>query len=370
MGSNYILYSVYHDLALEERSHEVFLALEQIPNYQMIVNSLGEFTSAKEKETLTFIPKKIKYFGILRLFDFWGLTKKLIRKYNPSIVVIHDDAVLVRYIKKHYPDIKIIYDQSELEIDRRVTGIKTFFLKLCDWYGRKAVKLCDLFIAASEERAEISKQYFGFDYDYITFNNMHRIADDDIGNEFEKKYSHVFSKGIDVITYGGGIAIDRGTFDLIDAVKGDSSKYLIVAGSAWNNFPKFKQKLKNELINNVEYIGYVSRREWAYILSKSSASVVFYDKNISMNFKYCASGKGYESLFLGVPIICSDNPPLVSLCKDYKCGVCGTNMRDATKKLFENYEYYKENARIFSSLVDYESRIPKLSKQIAIKLTM
>ncbi len=368
MGNNYILYSVYHDLALEERSHEVFLALAQIPNYRMLVNSLGDFASAKEKEALTFIPKKNKCFGMLRLFDFWKLTKRLIRKYNPSIVVLHDDAVLVRYIKRHYPDIKIIYDQSELEIDRKIIGIKTLFLKVCDWYGRKAVKLCDLFIAANEERAEISKQYFGFDYDYLVFNNMHKISDDDIGNEFEEKYFHVFSKGVDVITYGGGIAVDRGTFDLIDAVKGDSSKYLLIAGSSWNNLQQFEKKLENELIKNVKYIGYVSRREWAYILSKSSASVVFYDKNISMNFKYCASGKGYESLFLGVPIICSDNPPLVSLCNDYKCGVYGTDMKDTTKCLFENYSYYKENAMNFSNLVDYENRIPSLAKQIANKL--
>ncbi len=370
MESKYILYSVYHDLSLEERSREVYLALTQISNYQVIVNSLGKFSSISNNDDFKFVPKKNKIFGMLRLINFWKLTKRLLRQYNPKVVVLHDDAVLVRYIKRNYPDIKIVYDQSELEIDRKISGIKTLFLKLCDLFGKNAVKLCDLFITANEERAKISKQYYNFECNYIVFNNMHKIAENEIGREFEEKYSHVFSKRVDVIVYGGGIAKDRGTFDLIDAVKMDKDKYLIIAGAAWKNLSIFQDKLRRENIDNVEYVGFVSRREWAYILSKSSASVVYYDKTISLNFKYCASGKGYESLFLGVPIICSDNPPLVSLCEEYKCGVCGDNMRVATKSLFTQYDYYKENAKVFSGLVDYDSRIPNLSQQIVYELRL
>ena len=56
------------------------------------------------------------------------------------------------------------------------------------------------------------------------------------------------------------------------------------------------------------------------------------------------------------------------LCNDYKCGVCGANISESMKHLFENYNYYKKNALAFSNFVDYDGRIPNLSKQIVDKL--
>lgn len=367
-NTNYVLYAVYHDLTLEERSHEVYQAISHLPNVKIILNSLGSLPEEEAKSTILFSPIERKRVGMLRLFSFWNLTKKLLKQYKPAVVVVHDDSVLIRYIKKHYPETKIVFDQSELEIDRKVTGLKTAFLKCCDLFGKNAVKQCDLFISANEERAIISKKYYNLDCKYIAFDNMHKIKEDNVGYEFFDKYKHIFSNDKLVIVYGGGIAIDRGTFDLINAVKNNDKLYLLVAGSEWNNLPKFNDVIVQDAIDNVEYVGYVSRREWGYIMKNASASVVFYDPTISLNFKYCASGKGYESLFMGVPLICSENPPLISLCEKYKCGVCNSDMGIAVKKLLDNYEYYKKNALEFSSLIDYENRIPELAKSLENEL--
>lgn len=368
-STKYILYAVYHDLTIEERSREVYQALAKLPDVKIILNSLGSLPDEEKIEsTNIYSPVKRKYLGILRLLSFWNLTKKLLKRYKPAVVVVHDDAVLIRYIKKYYPETQIVYDQSELEINRKVTGLKTAFLKCCDWFGKDAVKYCDLFISANEERAIISKEYYRFKCKYIVFNNMHKIKEEEVGFEFADKYKHAFLSDKLTIVYGGGIAEDRGTFALVDAVKSNKKLYLLVAGAEWNNLQKFNDKLEQDAIENVEYVGYVSRREWGYILKNAAASVVFYDPSVSLNFKFCASGKGYESLFMGVPIICSENPPLISLCEKYKCGICNSNMVIALNRLLENYDYYKLNAIKFDSLVNYDNRIEVFASSIKDEL--
>lgn len=367
IGQKIIVYAVYHDLTVEERSHEVYQALCMIA--KVALNSLGTVpTQDLKNKVIVISPCRFKRLGFLRLFDFWYKTKQMIKKYHPAVVVLHDDAVLIRYVKKYYPDIKIVYDQSELEIDRKVKSFKTAFLKMCDWFTKKDIKQIDLFISANKERGEISKKFYNFKCNTIIFNNMHKIQETDIGYEFAEKYQDIFSKEKLVIIHGGGIAHDRGTFKLIEAVKNNNNLYLIIAGAAWNNLQKYNDMIKNEGITNVKYVGFVQRREWAYILKNAGASVVYYDPDISLNFKFCESGKGYESLFLGVPLICSANPPLISLCKEYRCGVCNNDMLEAINELCQYYEYYKQHAMLFAEKVNYENRIIDLSNTIRKEL--
>lgn len=364
-----IIYAVYHDLSIEERSNEVFQALTKIPNSRVILNSLSEMpNNLLNKNTVFYSPRKPKYFTFLRLFKFWRLTKKLLSKYKPVAIILHDDAKLINYVLKKFPQTKIIYDQSELEIDRKITNLKTLFLKIVDMYGKNSIKYSNLFITANEERAEISKRYYQFTCKHVVFNNMHKINEEDIGIEYEDKYKYIFKEKSRVIVYGGGISKERGTFDLIDAIDKYEDIFLIIAGSCWNNLEVYKNKLRRDNISNVKYIGFVSRREWSYVLSKSMASFVYYDSNISLNFKYCASGKAYESLFIGVPLICSSNPPLISLCDEYECGVYSSNVKDSVDKLLSKYDYYKKNALKFKNLVDFDGRIPALAKSLEIEI--
>ena len=96
---------------------------------------------------------------------------------------------------------------------------------------------------------------------------------------------------------------------------------------------------------------------------ESQASVVLFDKN-SINTKFCASGKCYESLFVKTPILASENPPLKRLCEQEGIGVSNDNFYEGIKTLENNYDYYVKNVENYLLKLDYDNRLKVLEKQI------
>ena len=72
------------------------------------------------------------------------------------------------------------------------------------------------------------------------------------------------------------------------------------------------------------------------------AGYVGYDI-INLNTKYCASGKIYEYLYEGLPILAYKNIPLKCFVEENKIGLSGDNFKELIKNLQNNYENYKEN---------------------------
>ena len=358
-----IVYAVYHDLNSEARSSEVLQALQLLGEVHII--SYADIPEKyKNNSTKVYIAKQKGNIPGTRFFSFVELTRKTINMENPNMVLFHDFSLLVKMVKKRHSNTIIAYDQSELVIDRKIKSLKTFILSLFDYNEKKILKNIDIYIAANKDRAEIAKKYFDLKNDILVFDNMHKIDSFCDKKEGESKFGKLFSKDVFTIVYGGGIRDDRGTYELSAAVGKLGNNYrLIVAGNDWGNSSKFKKYLLENNITNVSYIGFVKREEWGYLLTRANASTVFFLQN-TLNNKYCASGKMYESLFLGKPIICSTNPPLVSLCNEFNCGVYGDNLESAILELKENYDKYCKGAVKFSKSVDYDSRLTDLSNAI------
>ena len=63
----------------------------------------------------------------------------------------------------------------------------------------------------------------------------------------------------------------------------------------------------------------------------------------NLNTKYCASGKIYEYLYEGLPILAYKNIPLKRFIEKYKIGVSGDNFNELINELESNYDKYKKN---------------------------
>lgn len=358
-----IVYSVYHDLRWEERSREVLEALQQFAEVYIITYA-DIPDKCKNKFTHPCIVKSVFKIPGSRYFNYVRETKKMIKKIKPDVVLLHDFPILISWLKKAFPSTKIVYDQSELVIDRKAKSIKTFGLSLIDRIEKRDVKKVDVYIAANQERADIAKKHFKLKNHIIVFDNMHRIDGTVDEKVCETKYAPLFAKSSFTIVYGGGIREDRGTFEIAAALKKLGADYnLIIVGNDWGNKQNFISYLKDNNITNVDYIGFIDRNEWGYLLKCSKASIVFFLQN-TINNTYCASGKMYESLFLGKPIICSTNPPLKHLCDRFHCGVCSEDFASSIKNLKDNYEYYVDGAKSFIEATDYDGRINRLADSI------
>lgn len=234
---------------------------------------------------------------------------------------------------------------------------------------KKYLKFADVVIAANIERAKIMKEYFQLNEMPIIFDNIHKIDDEYDTFECNKKYNYLFNDDAFYIVYAGGISKKRMTFELIEAVGSLGNDYrLIILG---NVSPKDKNEydlmIKRNKFSNISYLGFLPRNEWRYILSRSHISVSAFAQDTVNNIN-CASGKLYESLFEGKPILTSTNPPLKRLCNDYKIGVSTDNFLEGILELEKNYDEYCKNVETYISTLNYEERIDALAERLKEKI--
>lgn len=371
-----IVYTVYHDVNKEARSKELLNCCRQLGEVHFV-------SYAKAKDITDIKEYIIEKKSIIALIKFLLKSIRVIKMIEPDIVVLHDNdcAVLIPFIKKNYPKIKIIYDSSELYIkEKRVKkknwktdGIKvwikqkaTAFRPICE---KKYLREADIIIAANYERAKIMVDYFKLSELPIIFDNMHRI--DEIYNETlcRNKFKENIIEGKFNILFGGGISEERKTFDYIKAFKNLDNRFnLVIAGSASEVAKKkYNEMIKIMGIQNIHYIGFISRAELRYCMKNCKASVVVFDQD-SYNTKYCESGKCYESLFEGTPILASENPPLKRLCENEGIGVSDDSYERGIRTLYNNYEIYCENVKKYVTQANYEYRVKKLVEVIERKL--
>ena len=358
--AKHILFCVYHDLNSEERSKELLKILNQLGNVDII---------SRTKE-LPIRNNNIRAFYAGEYIDFIKSSIKKILNSKYDICVVHDNygALLVPFIKIFQGNTKIIYDSSELypiyELKTKaipfVIKFKSYLLAVCE---KLFIKKADLVIAANAERASFMKRYYKITKEIIIYDNIHFIDDEYDPIICEKKYSELFAKDKFAILNAGGIFNDRYIFELADAVReiGDDYLLLVVGGGVEREINRFKEKYEGN--DTVRYLGFIPRIELKYLIQKSNLCFTGF-KPISINNIYCASGKTYESLMEGTPILCSDNPPLAKLCNDLGVGIADNDFSSAIMKIRSDYDFYKKNAVSFKDKIDYWGRYNQLIHEV------
>lgn len=372
-----IVYTVYHDLNKEARSMEMLNSLVRIGNVHLISYAVPNNVS----NVKTYLINKQSPFALI---SFINKAKKIINSIRPEVIVLHDNdsAVLIPYIKSKSKDSIIIYDSSELYIKEKwnINRLLQFNLfqdgfnvwlkqKLTGfrlYYERKYLKEVDYVFAANIERAEIMKEYFSLDKMPSIFNNIHRIDEQYDESYCHSKYHIYFDTPDPVILFGGGISEERKTFDYIKSIKKSKHnvKLLIVGSASQKALKKYSDLIAKEKLDSVvNYIGYVPRSDLKYLMQHSSASVVIFDTD-SFNTLYCESGKCYESLFEGTPILASENPPLKRLCDMHNVGVSDDDYAFAIDVLFSDYSKYVDGAKEYIESIRYDDRESNLTAEL------
>lgn len=355
-----IVFVVYHDLLTEARSQDTLKALE----------SIGEVTVISQKELPSWsrskniiVPYENKKKGF-RYARFLKAAQKTIIEEKPQMVFLHDAINMISFVKTHCPDSKIVCDQSELMVDRKNTNIRMVILNVIDWYYKKQLKKANLVICANEERAIITQFYYKLNKKPYVFENIHRIDDEYKKEELDRKYARYLTDQCKLIVYGGGVSKARKTYELVRAAATKEDVHLIVAGASPEGVSEFNQLVEElKASERITYIGFVPRSEWRYLLSIADISFVAFERNCWNNI-YCASGKAFESLFEGTPILCSNNPPLERICREKHVGVANDNYSEGIDALLQDIGTFKKDALAFAQTLDYESRIRDLTKEI------
>jgi hypothetical protein len=354
-----IMFIVYHDIRTNARSQEILECSKKI-GYTFFVS----YSKLIHEKNYNFI---LTGRGKRNYFTFIRDSIKAIKTKRPDIVILHDNytALILRWILKYRKNIFIIFDSSELYINVKPKSLKMLIAYHMNYFEKKYLKYADIVIAPNIERANIMKHYYKLNRLPIVFNNIHRINDNYNILECNKKYGKYFNDGAFCIVYGGGIGKQRMTYVLANAVctLGSNYRLLIVGRSNKAEKKKIDLMIRNRNYKNIFYLGFISRNEWRFLLNQAKVSVVAFTKD-TVNNKYCASGKLYESLFEGTPLLTSDNPPLKRICDDYQIGVSTRDFAEGILELEKKYDFYCDNVNSYIKNLNVERRLDHLVKVV------
>jgi len=259
----------------------------------------------------------------------------------------------------------IIQDMRELYIREELHSLKG---KVGCIFEGALLQKADIIICANMQRAEMTNRIFHPKRMPLVFENIRKLAympGFDVA-DVKKSFEPYLRAGRIRIISTAGCSVSRTTDKLVMAAAEymDTVDLLLVGSSGKNDRDMITGLLEKRSINNVFIIDQLTEGNLKYLISRCHIGAVIYGQYDSNN-KYCASGKIYEFLFEGMPILTSDNPPLKEFCEKEKVGVASDMYSLALKKILQNYNFYRENSIKFFLSHNSEQNRTRLIREIA-----
>lgn len=336
-----------------------------------IANKLGDVTLVccgnMQKSTDTSIVLKVgkhKYLGIYLYMSF--VIKSLIsaiRIKNIDILIVDNYfAALVALIIKRICNVKfIVQDVRELY----------FIEDMRSWRGRmlfrsevKLMTMADIVLAANNYRSEIMFEHYKLNRKPLVFENIRFLMGNYDKAKLDIKYKSMFKNKFNIISTGG-ISVKRGTDKLVKAMKELSNDYslYLVGGGSEEDIKVVKDLISHYNLKNVHIISKVPLPELRYIVQQCDIGIVNYHKE-DLNNKYCASGKVYEYLAEGLPIVTTENIPLKEFCEKNGVGESDDDFYNGILKVSTNIRDYKEKVRSFIREISVDNYNSMIANQI------
>ncbi|MCX6329730.1 MAG: glycosyltransferase [Bacteroidia bacterium] len=152
----------------------------------------------------------------------------------------------------------------------------------------------------------------------VTIRNCARSFAETKG--YTKKELGISGDHLLLILQGGGINIDRGGEELIEAMTLIENVSLIIVGSG-----DVLQFLKNKVeeLNLSNRVKFIPKQPWNELLryTKSADAGLSLDKDTNLNYRFSLPNKLFDYISAGIPVITSDLPEVKKIVKESGCGI-------------------------------------------------
>jgi len=287
-----------------------------------------------------------------------------------------------------------VYDSRELYVLKEV---KHFRGKVGCIVEKLWVRKFSLIICANAYRAELMKKLFKLQNTPLVFENIRRlevnneikniedamqtvdITNDNVSANSEDivqcpmitkdKYASLKETQTVNIICSSGCLLERKSDVLARAVCELGERFkLYLVGISDEKARKAVDEIKDLYhTDNIAIIDTLDKNELKALIGKCDIGIVSYGSN-SLNEKYCASGKIYEYLFEGLPVVTTCNPTLKAMCDTHYIGISDDEFISGIKEVSDNLEFYRNNVKAYISTVDINENNKKLAKEICLSL--
>lgn len=328
-----ILLISYGDIDYDGRLRsliDVFSEMGTVHSFSRGTSPLNETSIVNNTSYLRFIRDAIKYAKSLPKIDWLVLDNR--KATIPGLI-----------IRKKYRPNYTIQDCRELYL---IKEVKHLTGKLGCIFEKKMIKKADIIICANQERGKIMKEEFSLEKEPLTYENLRKLQYESMEKlELAKmRIDPYIIEGEFRIISSSGCSILRTNDVLVkNLTKVERPCRLFLVGD-YEETEKttIKSIMEEQNILNVEILGRLSQTELKYLISNCHIGIVNYGQ-YDTNNRLCASGKLYEFLYEGIPVVTTTNPPLKRICDEYSIGVSDDQYFIGINCIINRYDYYKEN---------------------------
>lgn len=252
--------------------------------------------------------------------------------------------IIRKKINPHYT----IQDSRELYL---INEVKHFSGKIGCIFEKKMAKEADIVICANDERAKIMQREYKLSNLPLTYENLRQLeySPEDNFEEIAKKFKKYINDDEVRIISSSGCSIARTNDVLVRNLKNVERKCrLFLVGSNDSKEETIIRDLASkDKVNNVTILGQLNQAELKYLISKCHIGIVNYGQ-YDTNNKYCASGKLFEFIYEGIPVVTTTNPPLKRICDIERIGVADDEYCDGLNEVIREYDQFKNNVKSFA----------------------
>lgn len=345
----------YGDFDYDGRLRELYKVFSQIGNLFSITRGSypqGESHKIANVSYRKFINQAISYGKNVRNIDVLVLDNR------KSVI----PGLILKSIIK--PKI-VIQDCRELYIPSEVKHLAG---KLGCYVEKMGIRHSDIIICANTERAHMMKDLFHLDTPPLVYENLRELdySDNTAEERQQEKFSHLIHEDEIRIISSSGCSVSRTNDVLVKNLNKVTEKCrLFLVGQNTPEDRKVIDKIISDCdLKNVEILGQINQDELKYLISVSHIGIVNYHQK-DMNNKFCASGKVYEFLYEGIPVVTTTNPPLKNMCDIAHIGISDDDYFNGINELMKNYDYYRNNVSLYARQNPVDQNNNRLQEQIS-----
>lgn len=225
----------------------------------------------------------------------------------------------------------------------------------------------DVVIAANAYRARRMVRMFRLKREPLNYENIRCLTytSEEKRRQVEEECREFFLEKKFRIVSTAGCDMSRTTGKMLEAMKGlgEGFELLLIGESEEEDEWIVRETIRRLGLSNVKVFPRMDQDHLKYFIANSQAGMVTYHQR-DLNNKYCASGKIYEFLFEGKPVVTSVNPPLRDFCEKYKVGQASEDYEKAIRVIADSYDVWQEQVKRFISHAHVEKNNHRLAKQI------
>lgn len=246
-----------------------------------------------------------KYVVLYWIF-WWQAIFRFIAKNDFEIIhVCGLDSYLPVVLAKFLKGYKIVYDIFDFMADSMPRGTPTILQRFVRSLERYLTEYADTVVVVDDVRRP---QLEGV--------NVRRC--EVIMNCVDDEYRlEKIKNGQFMIFYGGMLSQTRGLNQILEAIEGDKSIRLVVAGGGEDE-KLFRDIFKS--YSNVEFLGQVDHVTAIRLTSQSDVVFGFYDPAIPIN-RLASPNKLFEAMMCRTPIIVNEETTMAKTVKSINCGI-------------------------------------------------